>query len=79
MSTAEKGEGGAYFREDTVHILCAIINTGKNNQQIKFSPTKSGREIGDNFLLVKISSYVVIKLVGIIIVNLYISKRNIRP
>lgn len=40
-------------------ILCAIFNTGQNISVIKFSPMRSGSEIGEHFLLSKICSYMI--------------------
>ena len=40
-------------------MLCVIINTGQKNSQINISPMRAGGEIGENFLLVKISGYTV--------------------
>ena len=38
------------------HILYAIFNTGQTISMIKFSPMSEGGEIGENFLLAKIST-----------------------
>ena len=40
-------------------IQYVIINIGQKNSWIKFLPTRAGGEINDNFLLAKISSYMV--------------------
>ena len=39
------------------HILYAMFNTGQKFSMIKFSPMRAGGEIGENFLLAKISMY----------------------
>ena len=41
------------------HMLYVIINTGQNIRRTTFSPTRPGGEIGENFLLAKISGYTV--------------------
>ena len=41
------------------HILNVIINTGQKIRTIKISPIRADGEIGENFLLAKISVYTV--------------------
>ena len=41
-------------------MLYVIDNTGQKIRGTKFLPTRPGGEIGENFLLVKISSYTVL-------------------
>ena len=41
------------------HILCAIINTGQKIHVIKISPMRADGEVGENFVLAKISVYTV--------------------
>ena len=41
------------------HILYVIINTGQKIRVIKISPIRASGEIGENFLLAKISVYTV--------------------
>ena len=53
--------GGINFRQcgKGHHILCVIINTGQKIHVIKISPMRADGEIGKNFLLAKISAYMV--------------------
>ena len=54
--------GGINFRQcgKGRHILYVIINTGKKKIRIiKISPMRADGEIGENFLLAKISAYTV--------------------
>ena len=46
------------------HILYVIINTGQKIHVIKISPMRADGEIGENFLLEKISVYTVICIKG---------------
>ena len=54
--------GGINFRQRGKgrHILNVIINTGQKIRAIKFSPIRADGEIGENFLLAKISVYAVV-------------------
>ena len=42
-------------------MLYVIINTGQKNRGTKFSPIRPGGEIGEHFLLMKISSPTVVE------------------
>jgi hypothetical protein len=52
-----------FFRQcgEGHHILYAIFNTGQKISVINFSPMRAGGEIGENFLLAKIT-YMVLHL-----------------
>ena len=53
--------GGINFRQcgKGCHILYVIINTRQKICMIKISPMRADGEIGENFLLAKISTYIV--------------------
>ena len=46
----------------TIIILCVLINTGQKIRRTKFSPARPGGEIGENFLLAKISGSMVLHI-----------------